>query len=230
MNFENNQLGECTICNLRGPLTEIRMHMHEQHLSKYISKYFPISSNILEFTVTDTVEIGDSIKWAPHQVLLLIRLVEENFDNFNTQVKKKIWVLIAEKMSLILNKKITHEQIDNKWKGLKKTYKKIKDENKRSGNAPLKWEFFNVMDSFMKKRPEIIPLATCDTVEGLQLTSKETTDSNVEATNDNGSSFFRKKKRYDSDIQKRHDEKMARLDEYLKLYKQSLQLKAAKKD
>ncbi|KAL1492919.1 hypothetical protein ABEB36_011085 [Hypothenemus hampei] len=194
MNFENNQLGECTICNLRGPLTEIRMHMHEQHL---ITDTVESVEEIENSTKFETTVVGDSIKWAPHQVLLLIRLVEENFDNFNTQ--------------------ITHEQIDNKWKGLKKTYKKIKDENKRSGNAPLKWEFFNVMDSFMKKRPEIIPLATCDTVEGLQLTSKETTV------------LFSKKKRYDSDIQKRHDEKMARLDEYLKLYKQSLQLKAAKK-
>ncbi|KAL1488691.1 hypothetical protein ABEB36_014490 [Hypothenemus hampei] len=184
-----------------------------------------MSSNILEFTVPNTVESDDSMRWAPHQVLLLIRLIEENFDKFNTEVRKKIWFLIAEKMSLILNKRITYEQIDNKWKGLKKTYKKIKYENKRFGNAPLKWEFFNAMDSFMRKRPEIIPLATCDTVEGLQLTTKQTT-----VNNDNGSSFFRKKKRYDSDIQKRHDEKMARLDEYLKFYKQSLQLKAAKKD
>ncbi|KAL1488690.1 hypothetical protein ABEB36_014489 [Hypothenemus hampei] len=224
-----------------------------------------MSSNILEFTVPNTVEsveeienstefeaiADDSMRWAPHQVLLLIRLIEENFDKFNTEVRKKIWFLIAEKMSLILNKRITYEQIDNKWKGLKKIYKKIKYENKQFGNAPLKWEFFNAMDSFMRKRPEIIPLATCDTVEGLQLTTKQTTgmlfqlvytehfdyilcsfylDSNVEVNNDNGSSFFRKKKRYDSGIQKRHDEKMARLDEYLKLYKQSLQLKAAKKD
>ncbi|KAL1510082.1 hypothetical protein ABEB36_004737 [Hypothenemus hampei] len=133
-------------------------------------------------------------------------------------------------MSSITKKRFTHEQVDNKWKGMKTTYKNIKDENKLTGNSPAKWESFNAMDSFMKKRSEIIPLVTCDTIEGLQF--KQTTDQNLEVstknTDDSGSSsFFQKRKGYSNEIQKRHDEKMARFDEYLKLYKQSLELKAA---
>jgi hypothetical protein len=44
-----------------------------------------------------------------------------------------------------------------------KTYKKIKDGN-GTGNAPQKWEFFHVMDSFMQKKPEVTPAAVCSVI------------------------------------------------------------------
>ncbi|KAL1517214.1 hypothetical protein ABEB36_001007 [Hypothenemus hampei] len=48
-------------------------------------------------------------------------------------------------------------------------------------------------------------------------------------TDDNGSSsFFLKRKRRNNEVQKRHYEKMACFDQFLKLYKQSLKLKAKK--
>ncbi|KAL1496972.1 hypothetical protein ABEB36_008013 [Hypothenemus hampei] len=221
-----NQLGECSICNLRGLLSKIRVHMKEEHLIKDTIETVETEENSIEF---EPVE-DDCIRWAPHEVLL-IRLVEENLDKFNAKIKKNVWIIIAEKISSITKKKFTHEQVDNKWKGMKKTFKRIKDENNRSGNSPVKWEFFNAMDSFMRKRPEITPIATCDTKEGLQL--KQTMDENMQVTtqntdNNGSSSFFLKRKRRNNEVQKRHYEKIARFDQFLKLYKQSLKLKAKK--
>lgn len=69
----------------------------------------------------------------------------------------------------------TPEQLDNKWKGLKKIYKKIKDQNNSSGHNAVKWSYFNAMDNFLGKRPEVTPPATCSSSSGLIITEGKTT-------------------------------------------------------
>lgn len=101
------------------------------------------------------------MRWNPDHVLLLIRLVEKHDQEFQNTMKKNVWLKIAKEMETITHKKFTQDQVDNKWKGLKKTYKKIKDHNNKSGNESKKWQFFNAMDSFMGKKPEVEPVATC---------------------------------------------------------------------
>jgi hypothetical protein len=38
-----------------------------------------------------------------------------------------------------------------------------------TGNAPQKWEFFHVMDSFMQKKPEVTPVAVCSSTTGVHV-------------------------------------------------------------
>lgn len=66
--------------------------------------------------------------------MLLIRLVEANYEKFNEGLKKKVWLKIANELSNMTKKVFTVEQCDAKWKGLKRTYKNIKDHINKSGN------------------------------------------------------------------------------------------------
>jgi hypothetical protein len=118
-------------------------------------------------TPNSSSEEKEMLRWPSEHVLLLIRLVEGKQDMFNTGLKKNVWLKIAGKITKLSGKKYTHEQVDNKWKGLKKTYKKIKDHNAQTGNDLKKWEFFYAIDSFMGNKPEISPPATCSTTKGL---------------------------------------------------------------
>lgn len=57
--------------------------------------------------------------------------------------KKKIWSEIAENM----NGKayaFTWRQCETKWNTLKKTYKSVRDHNKKSGNSHKEWKYFEV--------------------------------------------------------------------------------------
>lgn len=56
---------------------------------------------------------------------------------------KKFWEMISE----VLKEKsynITGPQCKSKFHGLKKTYKKIKDHNAKSGNSRRTWPYFEV--------------------------------------------------------------------------------------
>ncbi|CAD6217088.1 GSCOCG00004664001-RA-CDS [Cotesia congregata] len=44
---------------------------------------------------------------------------------------------------------------------MKKTYKKIKDHNNKSGNSAKHWPYLTLMDDLMGDKPFISPLATC---------------------------------------------------------------------
>lgn len=76
---------------------------------------------------------------------------------------------IATELTSISGKEFTVDQVENKWKGLKKTYKKIKDHNNKSGNNRRNWEYLHIMDNFMSRRPEITPPAVCSSSEGLKI-------------------------------------------------------------
>lgn len=80
-----------------------------------------------------------------------------------------MWLKIAVEIGKTTGKVYTADQVDNKWKGLKKTYKNIKDSNNKSGNKANKWEFFYAMDCFMSKKPEVAPLAVCSSSGGLKV-------------------------------------------------------------
>lgn len=75
---------------------------------------------------------------------MLVRLVEEYQNAFRKWLEK------------------THLD-KNCWrKAKKKTYKKIKDSNNKTGNSISKWEFFNAMDNMLGKKTEVEPVAVCN--------------------------------------------------------------------
>lgn len=116
---------------------------------------------------SESMENTDKKIWTNEAILLLIRLVEGKYDDFNIGLKKNVWMNIAADLSKTLKYTISADQCDSKWKGLKKTCKKIKDLNNTTGNKPTKWEFYYVMDNLLGNKPEVIPQAVCSSSEGL---------------------------------------------------------------
>ena len=55
----------------------------------------------------------------------------------------QVWVEISKEMAS-KGWIFTPNQIDNKFKGLKRTYKTIKDNNSKTGRARKSWEYFEV--------------------------------------------------------------------------------------
>lgn len=129
---------------------------------------------------------SSTIKWSDEQALLLIRLIETNYNKFNSGLKKNVWHLISKEIRQTCNLAVTGEQCDSKWKGLKKTYKKIKDHNNKTGNSPQKWPFFAAIDSFLSTKPEVNPVATCSTqsnkVDSIHGSTEEREDDFLKAT------------------------------------------------
>lgn len=123
------------------------------------------------------------------------------------------------------------DQCDGKWKGLKQQYKKIKDHNSVSGNSNKHWEYFDLMDEILNKRPEITPPATCSSdnpniqinveieTPGTSCSDFDFADAIEETTTTSPpSSLQRKRKAADDERNKRHAEKMARADTFLGLF------------
>ncbi|KYN03297.1 PREDICTED: uncharacterized protein LOC108773538 [Cyphomyrmex costatus] len=57
------------------------------------------------------------------------------------------------------NYNLTGQQCSNKLSGLKRTYRSICDQNKRSGNCRSSWAFFSVMDSIFGNKACTKPLS-----------------------------------------------------------------------
>ncbi|EFN85916.1 hypothetical protein EAI_13708, partial [Harpegnathos saltator] len=53
----------------------------------------------------------------------------------------------------------TGKQVENKWKNLRKTYIKIKDNNSKSGAALKKCKYYDEMDEIFGKSHSIQPVA-----------------------------------------------------------------------
>lgn len=92
------------------------------------------------------------------------------FDSeFESGIKKNVWVKIAAQCNIVLKRKITEKQVESKWKSLKRTYKSVLMNNNTSGQKKRYWEFYDVMNEIMFHKPEITPVATCSSISGLHL-------------------------------------------------------------
>ncbi|CAL1672000.1 unnamed protein product [Lasius platythorax] len=56
--------------------------------------------------------------------------------------------------------KVSGPQCLSKFSGLKKTYKAIKDNNKKSGAGTKTWPYFSHMDNLLNSKPYMSPLTT----------------------------------------------------------------------
>lgn len=83
--------------------------------------------------------------WPDKAVTLLIELIGER--ELETK-RSNIWEEIAEIMQ-DMKYNVTATQCSNKWSGLKRTYKNIRDENKKSGKHRTSWAFYSVIIHFI---------------------------------------------------------------------------------
>lgn len=173
-----------------------------------------------------TVQTADDEKlWSREATFFLITQVQEAGEEFENGLKKNVWSRIAANCSGSLAKNFSSKQVETKWKTLKRTYKSILNHNKSTGRNRRYWEYFDVIHTVMHSMPEITPVATCSSAEGLKVAaqtqaasdtprSATTTEDDLE----NPSSFLKKRKRKDSDIERRHREKIERWDRFNDLF------------
>jgi len=86
--------------------------------------------------------------WPDTAVYLLLEVYREKEMDFTSGLKRNhvIWSEIASKIIEYSNGKynITGQQCSVKLSGLKRTYKNITDQNKKSGNCRNSWAFYSV--------------------------------------------------------------------------------------
>lgn len=60
---------------------------------------------------------------------------------------------------------ITGPMCDEKYRGLLRSYKKVKDRKKSSGSSPCYFQYYDEMDEILGERPEMEAPATYDSTE-----------------------------------------------------------------
>ncbi|XP_054743848.1 uncharacterized protein LOC129248352 isoform X1 [Anastrepha obliqua] len=99
-------------------------------------------------------------KWSRNTTLLLISLIGKNYNQLQSGVKKFTFQQIAQEINEQLGTNLAFDQVESKWKGLRRTYKKVKE-----SNTQLSWEFYNVVDEILQDDIEINPLVTATSEE-----------------------------------------------------------------
>ncbi|XP_076283596.1 uncharacterized protein LOC143213341 isoform X1 [Lasioglossum baleicum] len=127
-------------------------------------------------TITAIPELREEIEhpnksftWPDGAVLLLIDLYREKEAEFKNGLKRHnvIWKEIAAQLQQC-NYAVNGLQCSTKFAGLRRTYKNIKDQNNKSGNAYSSWAFYSAIDSLIGDRAYMQPPAVACS-EGLEL-------------------------------------------------------------
>ncbi|CAG9760795.1 unnamed protein product [Ceutorhynchus assimilis] len=136
---------------------------------------------------------------------------------------------------------VTFRQVQSKWKSLKRTYKTVLLHNNTSGKQRRYWEFFNKIHGFMHKKPEIPLLQLAAILEDCKLKKQvassneamitKTTNDEDESDTNSGqlsfkneeTSFSKKTRNRESQVAKRHKEKMAKLDRFNDLFEKMVE-------
>ncbi|CAG9820657.1 unnamed protein product [Phaedon cochleariae] len=147
-------------------------------------------------------------------------------------MRKQVWQKVA-KDCCHLHNKIDAKQCETKWKSLKRTYKNVLNHNNTSGQKKRWWEFFDAMNRIMFNKPEIITIATCSSMSGLKINKDHPEKSNSGGRTDekkddleegrSDSSFAKKRKLKSNDAERRHKEKMERLDKFNNLFEKMVE-------
>ncbi|KYQ51647.1 hypothetical protein ALC60_09234 [Trachymyrmex zeteki] len=110
---------------------------------------------------SDAIQEEIAFKWPQEATLLLIEEYRSRQNDFMSgkMSQKKIWLLIAAKM-VKHGYKVSGAQCLSKFSGLKRTYKAVKDYNKRYGSGSRTWTFFPLMDELLGVNPSMSSVTT----------------------------------------------------------------------
>ena len=104
-------------------------------------------------------------KWDDKTVRLLIEQYRK-FKHLLKQPKtkkKEVFDKIASKFNEAADVVVTGEQCMRKWFKLEGPFKKIEDNNKKTGSANKSWKFHDLMDEVFGDSPKVHPTYTFDT-------------------------------------------------------------------
>lgn len=168
-------------------------------------------------------ETSNEKVWTKKNTLFFIRQYQSADEEGD--ITKEVWTRIANSCSEAFGKEVSFKACSEKWKSLKRTYKTIKLKNSQSGNKRRYWEYYDLIDSFMAKKPEIQPVATCSNLGSLQTSTDQVPEDSEEPGTSSSStetSVSRKRKQRVKDSDRRHQEKLARMDRFNNLFQQMI--------
>lgn len=130
-----------------------------------------INSNYL-YVISD-------VRWQPEAVKLLVSLRVEKDYKFNML---KTHVSLWEEISKCLAEQghtITEKQCSNKWKGLKRDYKSVIDNNSKTGSDKKSCKFYEEFNQLFGNKASTRPSFTLDTSSCSRSVSPECSASNA---------------------------------------------------
>lgn len=103
----------------------------------------------------------ETFTWPEKAVMLFLELYREREHEFTAGLKRhnKLWSEIASELKNS-NYTVSAVRVQNKMSSLKRTYKKIKDFNAKSGNHNSCWACYSIMDSIFGDESWVSPPAT----------------------------------------------------------------------
>ncbi|CAH0564235.1 unnamed protein product [Brassicogethes aeneus] len=108
-------------------------------------------------------------KWPKKAIDLLIEIrIELDKEFKNTKTKQDVtWKTLSEEMKK-RGFDFTSTQCNDKWRYLKQRYTSKKDNmgSRGTGEAPVYFEHFEMLDAFLGKKPNIIPVAVASSLKG----------------------------------------------------------------
>ncbi|KAK2588122.1 hypothetical protein KPH14_004175 [Odynerus spinipes] len=121
----------------------------------FVAEYIKLNGTNLEFQVQNENLVTDtSFVWTRNKTLLLIEAYDVRKDKFrdSTIKKKTLWKEIAAEFEK-KNYHVSAENLDKKFRNLKRTYIKIRDNIKNStlGKDRVTWEYYDYLQNIYEK-------------------------------------------------------------------------------
>lgn len=92
------------------------------------------------------------------KLLELYKLYKKRVGTFEVKSMKKLWELVAREMSNQYKITISSSKCENRFKVLERTYKKVIDNNNKTGRGRMKtFEFESEMDDIFERKKNIRP-------------------------------------------------------------------------
>ncbi|XP_055044961.1 uncharacterized protein [Misgurnus anguillicaudatus] len=109
----------------------------------------------------------DTKPWTHNGTLLLISLIKQMAEDFQSPVLKKfeVWKKVAAHM-LAKGYDFGAEACDNKFRQLKHRYKTIVDSKKKTGSGASSWVFFSPMEDLLADDPSVEPVLIVSSFDG----------------------------------------------------------------
>ncbi|VEN64809.1 unnamed protein product [Callosobruchus maculatus] len=106
------------------------------------------------------------LRWSDSETKKLIDLYRKNFTKLNDRKykRKHIYSEMAKHFLLRFNS----DHIEAKIKNLKKTYKMILDNSKKTGSGKITWPYFDAMQEILGNNPENNPISIASNREGFE--------------------------------------------------------------
>ena len=151
----------------RGLQQEVVVVLQEQDIN--------VSEHVSEHVVEDVAEdVSEATSFTKDQVLFIISTMEEHLSGDKPKSimdlekkircarssKKQLWEEVASKLEEQFHMHFNPTKVGRKWTTLVDGYKRARDHNNSTGRSPLRFMFFDEMQSLIGDNHDIAPVVT----------------------------------------------------------------------